>query len=85
MPYLLGTDEAGYGPNLGPLLISASVWEVPDGVQGDGLYERLQAVIKPAPGRAASTNGRQLIIGDSKASISQAKACRSWSAGCGQP
>ncbi len=31
MPYLLGTDEAGYGPNLGPLVISASVWEVPDG------------------------------------------------------
>ncbi|MDR0871618.1 MAG: hypothetical protein LBN39_12585 [Planctomycetaceae bacterium] len=25
--YLIGTDEAGYGPNLGPLVISASVWE----------------------------------------------------------
>ena len=36
MPFLLGTDEAGYGPNLGPLVISASVWEVPDG--GDDLY-----------------------------------------------
>ena len=41
MPYLLGTDEAGYGPNLGPLVISGSVWEVRDGVQGNDLYERL--------------------------------------------
>jgi hypothetical protein len=67
MPYLLGTDEAGYGPNLGPLLISASVWKVPDGVQGEGLYERLREVIKPVPGRAASANGQQFVIGDSKA------------------
>ena len=29
MGYLIGTDEAGYGPNLGPLVISASVWHVP--------------------------------------------------------
>ena len=27
MPILIGTDEAGYGPNLGPLVISASCWE----------------------------------------------------------
>ncbi len=27
---LFGTDEAGYGPNLGPLVVSASVWSVPD-------------------------------------------------------
>ena len=26
--YLIGTDEAGYGPNLGPLVISATVWQV---------------------------------------------------------
>ena len=30
--YTLGTDEAGYGPNLGPLVISATLWrETPDG------------------------------------------------------
>lgn len=26
--YVIGTDEAGYGPNLGPLTIAATVWRV---------------------------------------------------------
>jgi ribonuclease HII len=49
MAYLIGTDEAGYGPNLGPLVISASVWEVPDGVRADDLYRLLRSVISAAP------------------------------------
>ncbi|MDR3233065.1 MAG: hypothetical protein LBT46_05290 [Planctomycetaceae bacterium] len=27
--YIYGTDEAGYGPNLGPLVITVTVWETP--------------------------------------------------------
>ena len=27
--YVIGVDEAGYGPNLGPLSIGASIWQVP--------------------------------------------------------
>ncbi len=29
MPLLIATDEAGYGPKLGPLVICASVWQYP--------------------------------------------------------
>jgi hypothetical protein len=46
MGYLIGTDEAGYGPNLGPLVITATVWSVPDGVGGDDLFARLRGVIR---------------------------------------
>jgi len=30
MGLVIGMDEAGYGPNLGPLVLTATVWEVPD-------------------------------------------------------
>jgi len=45
MVFVLGTDEAGYGPNLGPLCIAASAWHVPNDCPSDGLYDRLAAVI----------------------------------------
>src|SRR6478672_1637839 len=30
MGILIGMDEAGYGPHLGPLVVAASAWYVPD-------------------------------------------------------
>lgn len=30
MPYLIATDEAGYGPKLGPLVIVATAWKIED-------------------------------------------------------
>src|SRR5262245_35667296 len=32
MGILIGTDEAGYGPNFGPLVVAATAWQVPDEV-----------------------------------------------------
>ncbi|MGW8256575.1 MAG: hypothetical protein ACWGMZ_03720 [Thermoguttaceae bacterium] len=66
MRYLIGTDEAGYGPNLGPLVISASVWEVPDSVQSQDLFQRLEGIVTCSPA-ASKTNGlRRIPIADSK-------------------
>ena len=61
MPYLIGTDEAGYGPNLGPLTITGTLWE---NLSGQAcLYEALDAVIKPAPDRKPDN---RLVVADSK-------------------
>lgn len=52
MGYLIGTDEAGYAPNLGPLVISASVWWVPGDPQHVDLYKLLcKAVARSPAGR----------------------------------
>ena len=66
MAYLIGTDEAGYGPNLGPLLISATLWEAPDGVGGEDLFERLAHVITPQLGRTNGGAASRLTMADSK-------------------
>lgn len=66
MTYLIGTDEAGYGPNLGPLVISASLWQVTDG-SGEDLYERLSTVITSTSRRKAGDEPPRIAITDSKA------------------
>lgn len=66
MPYVVGTDEAGYGPNLGPLVISASVWEVPDGLRADDLYRVLEGVIAAHPGAGQPGGSGPIAIADSK-------------------
>lgn len=66
MVYLIGTDEAGYGPNLGPLVISASVWQVPDGVRGEDLFDRLRHVIAGSLAEAGNQASPHVVIADSK-------------------
>ena len=64
MPYLVGTDEAGYGPNLGPLVVSASIWWIAEPTNGDDLYKRLQGIV--CRSSASKSAGRRLAIADSK-------------------
>ncbi|MCA9009594.1 MAG: hypothetical protein KDB01_07605 [Planctomycetaceae bacterium] len=59
---LIGTDEAGYGPNLGPLTISATAWHVPDAVEPQDLWAELQSVVTNAPERG----DQRLFVADSK-------------------
>ncbi len=67
MQYLIGTDEAGYGPNLGPLVISATVWQAPDGLGSEDLYGRLADAIVPTSRQAAENPGARVAMADSKA------------------
>ena len=46
MTLVIGTDEAGYGPNLGPLTVAASAWEVAAGL--DAAEHTLAAAVTDA-------------------------------------
>lgn len=59
---IIGTDEAGYGPNLGPLVITATAWRIPADVPVSELWERLAAVIC----RERRTDDPRLHVADSK-------------------
>ena len=75
MGYLIGTDEAGYGPNLGPLVISATVWEAPEGVGGEDLFGRLGHLIAPGA-NGVSAGGPCVAIADSKRLYAPGKGLR---------
>jgi ribonuclease HII len=62
MAYLIGMDEAGYGPNLGPLVVSASVWRVPEKFLHTDWYEVLAEVVTAKP----SKTDTRIAIADSK-------------------
>lgn len=66
MAFVIGIDEAGYGPNLGPLAIGGTLWHVPGFDQQTDLYELLSPVVcRPAdPHRQQLT--RSMAVGDSK-------------------
>jgi ribonuclease HII len=64
MAYLVGTDEAGYGPNLGPLVISATAWRVPDELLGYDLYRTLAGCVTSVEPHAGDDS--RVAIADSK-------------------
>ena len=62
MAILVGIDEAGFGPILGPLVVSSSTFRVPDNLVWANLWEILN---KSVSDKRAGLNGR-LLIADSK-------------------
>jgi len=57
-----GIDEAGLGPILGPLVMCASVFEVPDDLVDQPLWD----ILAPAVARKAGRKSTAIAIGDSK-------------------
>jgi ribonuclease HII len=66
MPYLLGVDEAGYGPNLGPLVIAASAWQVRERVGPEKLYKLLERAVSAPGADGCQEHDGRLAVGDSK-------------------
>lgn len=64
MAMLVGIDEAGYGPLLGPLIVSAAWFEVPDELLGENLWEVLSRSISD---KKRKLLGRILITDSKKA------------------
>lgn len=58
----IGLDEAGYGPNLGPLVIAATRWQTPGSPGKCPFVDLLSEVIDPN----SSCDGEKLHIADSK-------------------
>jgi len=60
MAFLIGTDEAGYGPNLGPMLVTATLWQIEDSADENDWD------LWPLFGDKIGTNSDQILVGDSK-------------------
>jgi len=76
MSLLIGMDEAGYGPNLGPLVITASVWEIPDEPVDFDIWAALSDVVSQEPIKEPKDPEdivRKVQVGDSKDVYSPAK------------
>lgn len=58
----IGMDEAGYGPNLGPLLIAATRWKTPVAPQQCDFYQLLADAVAVD----GTAEGQKLHIADSK-------------------
>ena len=69
MGLLVGMDEAGYGPNLGPLVVTVTVWEVPGSPREFDLWRAMADVAQQTP----SKGPLKLQVADSKQGYSPGK------------
>ncbi len=66
---LAGIDEAGYGPVLGPLVVSGTAFAVPDELLEGSMWTLLASGVSRKPSRG----GGRVAIGDSKKLFSRRK------------
>lgn len=69
MGLLIGMDEAGYGPNLGPLVVTVTVWEVPGSPREFDLWTAMADIASQAP----TKEPLRLQVADSKQVYSPGK------------
>lgn len=62
MAWIIGIDEAGYGPNLGPFVMTSVACRVPDPCRDANLWH----LLRPSVRRSADADDGQLLIDDSK-------------------
>src|SRR5262245_8571638 len=69
MPWIIGIDEAGYGPNLGPFVMTSVACRVPAELAGASFWD----VLRPAVRRPAEPADGRLLVEDSKVVYSSAR------------